>query len=533
MRYLQSTPPFAALPAARERHDKTPPAPLLAAAVHAQSEGVLIAARRWTRNGLRILFANESFCAMTGYTGAELRERGQGFLHENKKDQTELHHWQARLQPGTTLSGEGFLKCKDGSRVYSAWNYCPVSDEHGKVTHLVATYRDLTEKRRLEEALVHSQRLDAVGRLAGGVAHDFNNLLSIINGYCEMMVSKRSVRKLASRELEEIHQASQKAANLVSQLLAFSRRQANNPRVINLDQLVRDNSHILSRLLKPARAMEFSLTAGAANIRVDTAQIQQVLLNLTLNARDALPEGGTATISTSIRQVCIDESRPNKLQPYALLSVADNGSGMDEDVRSHLFEPFFTTKESGKGTGLGLSLVYGVIQQSGGFIRVQSTPGRGSTFEIFLPLIDKPAQQHSTTLPPLPSTQGREHILLIEEDDVVRNMVADIFRADGYTVDAVATANNALELLRKQHLRIDLLIIQMGTKPSRDEQTLSEGLHLMLPGVRVLAIGSPDYTPFPDLNPTCQSCLPKPFSLSSLLKAARGLLDVKPAHTRR
>jgi two-component system, cell cycle sensor histidine kinase and response regulator CckA len=533
VRYLQSTPPFAALPAARERHDKTPPAPLLAAAVHAQSEGVLIAARRWTRNGLRILFANESFCAMTGYTGAELRERGQGFLHENKKDQTELHHWQTRLEPGSILSGEGFLKCKDGARVYSAWNYCTVSDEHGKVTHIVATYRDLTEKRRLQEALIHSQRLDAVGRLAGGVAHDFNNLLSVINGYCEMMVSKRSVRKLAARELEEIHQASQKAAHLVRQLLAFSRRQANNPRIINLDQLVRDNSSILTRLLKPARSMEFSLTAGASNIRVDPAQIQQVLLNLTLNARDALPEGGSATISTSIRQVCTDERYPDKLHPHALLSVADNGSGMDEEVRAHLFEPFFTTKETGKGTGLGLSLVYGVVQQSNGFIRVHSTPGRGSTFEIFLPLVDKPAQQLSTTLPPLPSTQGREHILLIEEDDVVRNMVADIFRADGYTVDAVSAANNALELLRKQHQRIDLLIIQTGTKPSRDEQTLAQGLHLMLPGVRVLAIGSPDHAPFPDLNPAFQACLPKPFTLSSLLKAARGLLDVNPAHTRR
>jgi PAS domain S-box-containing protein len=533
VRYLQSTPPFAALPAARGRHDKTPPAPLLAAAVHAQSEGVLIAARRWTRNGLRILFANESFCAMTGYTGAELRERGQGFLHENKKDQTELHRWQTKLKPGTILSGEGFLRCKDGTRVYSSWNYCPVSDDQGKVTHIVATYRDLTEKRRLQEALVHSQRLDAVGRLAGGVAHDFNNLLSVINGYCEMMVSKRSVRKLASRELEEIHQASQKAANLVRQLLAFSRRQANNPRVINLDQLVRDNSNILSRLLKPARALEFSLTAGAANIRVDPAQIQQVLLNLTLNARDALPEGGSATISTSIREVCTDVKNPDKLQPYALLSVADNGSGMDEEVRAHLFEPFFTTKETGKGTGLGLSLVYGVVQQSDGFIRVHSTPGRGSTFEIFLPLINKPAQQLDTSLPSLPTTQGREHILLIEEDDVVRNMVADIFRADGYTVDAVSAAHKALELLRKQHQQIDLLIIQTGTKPSRDEQTLAQGLHLMLPGVRILSIGNPEHTPFPDLNPAFQSCLPKPFTLSAMLKAARGLLDLKPTRTRR
>jgi PAS domain S-box-containing protein len=527
VRYLQSTPPFTALPDARERHDKTPPAPLLAAAVHAQSEGVLIAARRWTRNGLRIIFANESFCAMTGYTGAELRERGQGFLHENRKDLTQLHRWQARLKPGSTLSGEGFLTRKDGARVYSSWSYCPVADEKDRVTHIVATYRDLTDKRHMQEALIHSQRLDAVGRLAGGVAHDFNNLLSVINGYCEMMVSKRSVRRLASRELGEIHQATQKAAHLVRQLLAFSRRQAVNPRIINLDHLIRENSSILARLLKPARSLEFSLAAGQANIHVDPAQIQQVLLNLILNARDALDETGTATISTSVQRTHLDDKETNGLNSYVVLSVSDNGSGMNEDVRSHLFEPFFTTKDTGKGTGLGLALVYGVVQQSGGFIRVFSEPNRGSNFEIFLPLVDKPAQRRSRSLPSLPTTQGREHVLLIEEDDVLRTMVADIFRADGYTVDAVSAASDALGLLRKQHEPIDLIIVQTGAKPSRDEETLAHGLHLMLPNVRVLTIGSADSGLFQDLHPSCQSCLAKPFTLSALLKAARGLLDVK------
>jgi CheY-like chemotaxis protein len=213
--------------------------------------------------------------------------------------------------------------------------------------------------------------------------------------------------------------------------------------------------------------------------------------------------------------------------------VADNGSGMDDEVRAHLFEPFFTTKDTGKGTGLGLSLVYGVVQQSNGFIRVHSTPGRGSTFEIFLPLIDKPAQLLANTLPSLPTTQGREHLLLIEEDDVVRNMVADIFRADGYTVDAVPNAGGALDLLRKEHQPIELIIIQTSTKPNRDEAALAQGLHLMLPGVRALAIGNPDNPPFPDINPAYQACLPKPFTLSALLKAARGLLDVKPIRTRR
>ena len=525
MKYLQSTPPFTALPDAHKRHDKPPSAPLLAAAVHAQSEGVVITARRWTRNGLRIIFANESLCAMTGYTGAELHAGGQGILHENKKDLTQLHHWQTKLAPGSTLSGEGFLSCKNGSRVYSTWNYCPVSDERGRVTHIVGTYRDLTEKRRLEEALIHSQRLDAVGRLAGGVAHDFNNLLSVINGYCEMMASRRNVRRLAARELGEIHDASDKAAHLVRQLLAFSRRQTNNPKVVNLDQLVRDNSSILTRLLKPARALEFALDAHKANIRVDPAQIQQVLLNLTLNARDALAEGGCATISTSVRRAGLENPDGLPRGSYAVLSVADNGTGMDEEVRAHLFEPFFTTKETGKGTGLGLALVYGVVQQSGGFIRVQSTPGHGSLFEIFLPLVSSAAQKKSAGLTALPATKGREHVLLIEDDDVVRRMVSNILSADGYTVDATTNSREALELLKKQRPRVDLIIAQISTKPNRDDEILARSLHLMLPDVRVLKIASPGCEAFPDLNPALQACLPKPFTLSALLKAARALLD--------
>ncbi len=472
-----------------------------------------------------MLFANESFCALTGYTTAELRELGQGFLHDNKKDLTLLHRWQACLKPGSTLSGEGVLVRKDGARVYSSWNYCPVSDEKGKVTHIVATYRDLTDKRRLQEALIHSQRLDAVGRLAGGVAHDFNNLLSVINGYCEMMASKRQVRGHISRELHEIHEASQKAAALVGQLLAFSRRQASNPRVINLDQLVRDNSSILSRLLKPARALEFTLSAGPANIKVDPAQIQQVLLNLVLNARDALPENGTVTITTGVREAGADESDPRSRTLHAVLAVSDNGSGMNDEVRAHLFEPFFTTKEAGKGTGLGLALVYGVVQQSGGFIRVKSAPGAGSTFEVFLPLVNRPARQHPSNLPLIPVTKGRENILLVEEEPMLRNMVSEVFRADGYSITTTASTTEGLEHLKQQHQPYHLVIVQGSTRPSRSDELFARVLHMTMPGAKVLNITNTESVLFQDLNPAMQSSLQKPFTLSALLKAARSLLD--------
>lgn len=527
MRYLQSTPPFPALPHAGARDDRPPPAPLLAAAVHAQSEGVLIAARRWTKNGFRILFANESFCAFSGYTVAELRERGHGFLHDSPKELARIHRWQTDVKPGSNLGGEGSLVRKDGARVYSSWNYCPVSDANGKVTHIVATFRDLTEKCRLQDALVHSQRLDAVGRLAGGVAHDFNNLLSVINGYCEMMASKPAVRKLAAHELNEIHLASEKAAHLVSQLLAFSRRQPGNPRVIRLDQLVRDNSDILAKLLQPARHLDLSLQAETASVKVDPAQIQQVLLNLVLNARDALKEGGRAVISTGIREACPDEIGAPKPGNYAVLSVADNGSGMTEEVRAHIFEPFFTTKENGRGTGLGLALVYGVVKQSGGFVRVSSIPGKGSVFEIFLPLAGRPASLRNRTLPSLPAGGGRENILLIEEDAPVRSMVEEVLRAAGYTVVSAATAVEALAQLKASSAGFGLVVAQTGSKLSPAEETFARALHVMLPDVCVLTTGNTDPSLFADLNPARRAALPKPFTLAALLKTSRRLLDTK------
>ncbi|HEY9154884.1 MAG TPA: ATP-binding protein [Opitutaceae bacterium] len=528
MRYLHSTPPFTALPDARDARDRPPPAPLLAAAVHAQSEGLLILGRRWTQTGLKVIFANESFCAMTGFTVAELRRRGAGMLHADKNNLTRLQKWVSRLQAATVFSDEGYLTRKEGGPVYSSWNYSLVSDENGRVTHIVATYRDLTEKRRLQDALLHSQRLDAVGRLAGGVAHDFNNLLSVINGYCEIMAAKRGVMRQAAHELEEIHQASQKAATLVRQLLAFSRRQTMNPKVVSLNHLVRDNAEILGRLLKPKKQMSLQLDSQMMNVRVDPAQLQQVLLNLTINARDALQDGGRVTITTSLRDVTTEmERRPADTPPgrYAVLTVADNGSGMSAETKAHLFEPFFTTKEQGKGTGLGLALVYGVVQQSGGFILVNSKEGEGSAFEIFLPEVREPAQPVASPLPALPSTRGRETVMIVEEDEVLRKMVAGILTADGYQVLAEKSSEEALNAIRRRRLKIDLLIAQIGSAPGSEGEKLARALHELQPKMRVLGTCNPDCAPIDFLAPGAQACLMKPFTLSSLMKATRALLD--------
>ena len=508
----------------RAAANAVPPA-LLASALRAQSEGVFIADRRPGLNGLKILFANDSFCAMTGHSAAELVGRAHGVLHDERTDVERLRRWLPQALPGQPLVGEGFLRRADGTALSAAWSFDPLCDRRGRVTHVVATYRDQTEKRRLQEALVHSQRLDAVGRLAGGVAHDFNNLLSVINGYCEMLAAHVTANPQALREVSEIHNAGRKAAALTQQLLAFSRRQPLDARVLNLNELVGENVEILRRLLGDAGRLELDLARHLANVRTDAAQFQQVLLNLVLNARDALRDRGRVVIATANREIKLGLNRRLTDTPpgrYVALSVIDNGSGMDAETQKHLFEPFFTTKPEGRGTGLGLALVYGVVQQSGGYIAVKSSLLVGSTFEILLPAVREAVEAAPLTVAPLPSTRGTETVLLVEDDEVVRKMVAGILTADGYAVFAAKSPAAALRELRGHDRPVQLLIASLAG----DGEKLARRLHVATPELRVLCTSNHDFKmPVAWLAPEQQTGLNKPYALSELLKAARALLD--------
>jgi two-component system cell cycle sensor histidine kinase/response regulator CckA len=506
-----------------------PPARLLAAALRSLGEGAFIAGPKLRRDGLHILFANDRLCAMTGYTRPELTGRGHAFLHADADAIVRLRRWLGKLQPGLIFSGEGYLACRSGATIFAAWNFSPLFNARNRITYIVATYRDTTTKRRLQEALVHAQRLDAVGRLAGGVAHDFNNLLSVINGYCEILAARLPIHDPSRREIHEVHSAGQKAAVLVRQLLAFSRRQELHPQVINLNRLVRDRGTILGRFLGSAGKLHLDLPHDLPNVRADPAQLEQVLLNLTLNARDALREDGRVTISTSLRVIKYSMNRRLTDTPpgrYVLLSVSDNGIGMDAATQAQIFEPFFTTKDAGKGTGLGLAMVYGVVQQSGGHIRVHSAPGVGTTFEILFPAVHARASIPSNGLPMLPSTHGRETVLLIEEDDVVRKMVAGILTADGYKILASRHASEAFREARRRG-PVHLLVVQLGDHAGENEK-LARTLCATQPALRVIVIGRPGTRPLAWLAPEHQTCLAKPFELSALLRAIRTLLDTKP-----
>jgi CheY-like chemotaxis protein len=300
-----------------------------------------------------------------------------------------------------------------------------------------------------------------------------------------------------------------------------------DPKIVSLNQLVRDNAGIFAKLLGPGKSMSLALDATTDHVLVDPSQLQQVLLNLTLNARDALGSGGGVIIGTGNREIVGRfNNRAGDTPPgrYLRLTVQDNGHGMDEHTQAHLFEPFFTTKEHGQGTGLGLALVYGVVQQSGGYITVRSTPGQGSTFEILLPEVREAADPRPASLEPLPSTRGHETVLIAEPDPVVCKMVAGILTTDGYTVLASRSPAEALRLARRHHQPVDLLI---GSVQPADAGKLARTLHAAHPGLRVIATDSVPGPALPWLARQAQTGLTKPYALSTLLHTVRALLDGK------
>ena len=517
-------------PEASRRRFQLPPAQL-AAALLSLGDGVIITDRRWSRGGLGILAANDAFCRMTGYLRDELVGHSTRLLDGPKSNTARLRQWLRVARSGQVHQGEGFLYRKGGERLYSVWSYSVVSGKSRKDSHLVAVYRDITEMRRLQDSLVHAQRLDAVGQLAGGVAHDFNNLLSVINGYCEILGERLAVDPTALRNVEEIHAAGRKAAALTRQLLAFSRRQEMSPTVVSLNQALNELGELLRRLVGPANALTFEFDPQLGNLRVDPSQLQQVILNLVINARDALPtSGGSIKIKTA--GAVIAENDGIDLPPgrYIALSVEDNGEGMDPGTQSRLFEPFFTTKEPGKGTGLGLSTVYGIVKQSGGSVVVRSERNVGSTFTIYFPEVREPVQGNPLTLLPLPDTRGRETILLMEEDNLVGKMVAGILTADGYEVLAANHTAEALTMAKRHGRPIDLLIADLTDAHGRGVEMAHE-LHALKPGFRILCTSNFDeYKPVPWLPASQQALIVKPFALSELLRKSRLLLDAaRPA----
>ena len=390
--------------------------------------------------------------------------------------------------------------------------------------------RNQEQREQLEEQLRQAQKMDALGRLAGGVAHDFNNLLTVIKGNSDLALERIKPTDAVRGNCEQIRRVADRAAMLTRQLLAFSRRQMLQPKVLDLNELIAEMGRLLQRLLREDIEYKVQLSEPLARVQADPGQIEQVLLNLIVNAADAMPKGGTLTIATE--DVCVDplyaQARP-PLVPgdYVMLAVSDTGHGMDAGTRARIFEPFFTTKEPGKGTGLGLATVYGVVKQSSGYIFVESTPGAGARFEIYLPQVPEKAQEAPTEERVAKVRGGRETVLLVEDEGDVRALICEFLKAAGYQVLTAADGEQGLDIGQKFRDEIDILATDVVMPRMRGPE-LAKRLRGMQPDLKVMYMSG--YTEeFGASVLEGASFLQKPFSRDALLRQIHDALKGKPA----
>jgi two-component system, cell cycle sensor histidine kinase and response regulator CckA len=383
---------------------------------------------------------------------------------------------------------------KDGRRLWCEWFNAPLRSDSGQVVGVLSMGYDISERKQaeaeraqLEAQLRQSQKMEAVGRLAGGVAHDFNNLLTAILGYAEMGMEQCEAGSPLRSELEEISKAGKRAAGLTRQLLAFSRKQVIAPVVLDLNELMMQSRKMLERLISEDVELVFLPKPAVSRIKADPGQIEQIIVNLAANARDAMPGGGTLTFETANVTLTEEYARAHsEAQPgqWVMLAASDNGQGMTETVRQHLFEPFFTTKEMGKGTGLGLATVYGIVKQNGGFINVYSELGVGTTFKIFFPPVED-APVHAARAEPAALPPGRATVLLVEDDDGVRELARTALAARGYRVLSARNPAEAIDIFEADHLAIELLISDV-IMPKMNGRQLYERLRATKPQLKAL-----------------------------------------------
>lgn len=394
---------------------------------------------------------------------------------------------------------------------------------------LATVARDITERKQLEEQLRQSQKMEAVGRLAGGVAHDFNNLLTVINGYSELMLSTLGDHGELRSMLEEVHKAGERAAGLTRQLLAFSRQQILQPKLLDLNEVVTELVKMLQRVIGEDVELVLKPGASVSKIEADPGQIEQVLVNLAVNARDAMPTGGRLTIETRSETLQAGIARDGAeicAGAYVLLNVSDTGCGMSADVLAHIFEPFFTTKEQGKGTGLGLPTVYGIVQQSGGHIEVDTVVGKGTTFRVYLPAAAATCSASDEDATKRPAPRGKETILLVEDEEGVRGLTQLMLQQLGYNVLAAANAEQALTLSRRSEQKVDLLLTDV-VMPGRSGRALAEQLQGESPSLRVLYMSgyTDDVFVRHGIEHVQAAFIQKPFSVDALAWKVRDVLN--------
>jgi PAS domain S-box-containing protein len=481
-------------------------------------------------NGDR-LYNSPSYARVLGYTAEDLRKTSP--LEQIHPDDLPMVLDAAKEAKGSAVGRriEYRMRRKDGEWVVLESTASPIRNAAGNVEKLVIVNRDISERRHLELQLRQSQKMDAIGRLSGGVAHDFNNLLGVIIGYSEVLQDQIKEGDRLRVCVDQILQAGKRAASLTRQLLAFSRQQVLEPKVLLLNGVVGDMEKMLRRLIGEDVQLTTKLDAKLGKVRADQGQIEQVIMNLAVNARDAMPEGGDLSIETANTEM--DEQfvkrypYPVQTGPYILLTVSDTGTGMDDVTKQRIFEPFFTTKEKGKGTGLGLSMVYGVVKQSNGYIDVFSTVGQGTTFKIYLPRIDQEPEEHTTKTALSKAFRGNETILLVEDEKNLCVLTRNLLEHYGYAVLEAESGAQALAVSRQNAGAIHLLLTDI-VMPGIGGRALAQTLSRERPGIRVVYMSG--YTGQTVGGQTILSpgahFLQKPFTREDLARKIREALEI-------
>jgi two-component system sensor histidine kinase EvgS len=482
------------------------------------------------------LRVNKKLCEMLGYSEEELRTRTWReltFLDDLFVDEASF----VRMLSGEIDNYEvdkRFVR-KDGSILYTHLAVSCYRGLNSSVRFVIATLHDMSEHKRAEEEkerlqaqLLQAQKMEAVGRLAGGVAHDFNNTLSVIIGYVELSQAKINPNDPLSRNLKQIFKAATKSADLTRQLLAFSRRQLIQPTVLNMNHAIGDSEKMLRRLVGEDIDLKFIPQTDLSTVRMDPSQVDQILANLAINSRDAMPDGGKLTIETANRS--FDKAswkKPYAVLPgkYVMLAISDTGCGMDKATMEHIFEPFFTTKGEGKGTGLGLSTVYGIVKQNMGFINVYSEPGLGTTIRIYLPRHRGPAEEIEEEEVILPGT-GNETILLVEDEEQILSLFKESLEDYGYRVLAAVQSEEALTLCQKHQGPIHLLVTDV-VMPTMNGKELGERIEKLKPGIKILYMSgyTNDIITHRGVLTDGVNFIQKPFMVRDLAKRLREVLE--------
>jgi two-component system cell cycle sensor histidine kinase/response regulator CckA len=483
----------------------------------------------YDRERLRFLEVNQAAVKHYGYSREEFlnktlpdiqsRQEPEGPTSAEEQPDLPSGQWQHALKSGRTIDVE-----VAAHRI-----------SYSGRSAVLAVLQDVTHRNQLEEHLRQAAKMEAVGMLAGGIAHDFNNLLTIINGYSQLLLNALPQGDPNHTAVEQIMKAGERAAALTRQLLAFSRRQVTQPRILSLNELIGGLETMLRRLIGEDIDLRFSPGKDLGHVSADPGQVEQVVMNLVVNARDAMPRGGILTIET--RNVELDRnyiSTHVTMKPgrYVALVVSDNGSGMDAETRARIFQPFFTTKGQGKGTGLGLTTVFGIVRQSGGGVDVYSEPGSGTSVKVYLPRVDQPAAEESQA-PPTGAVRGSETILLVEDDELVRSLVRDTLEREGYHVLDAANAEEARQVSASNKGPIHLLISDV-VMPKEGGRQLAESLKPQRPEMKVLFMSG--YTDQAVVNSGLlageSAFIQKPFTPGTLSRTVREILEGNGESTR-